>query len=140
VADAIHQSNTITNVLPQASNMNRGAWLQTEEIAECYRDIEPVAVIGGVIWGDNPRTDFVASHGVATPDAFWKVLIREDRAIAWVIPNTTKATRKRLDDYLVSIADLEARTSETIPVDDWLKEESPEVSWMMPVGWQAPCF
>ena len=74
------------------------------------------------------------SHGIATPDAFWKVLIRKDRAIAWVIPNTAEATRKRLDQYLVSIADLEARTGETIPVDDWLKEESAEVSWMMPVG------
>jgi endonuclease G len=134
VANAIHQSNTITNVLPQASNMNRGAWLRTEEIAECYRDIEPITVIGGAIWGNHPRNDFVASHGVTTPDAFWKVLIREDRVIAWVIPNTAEATRKRLDSYLLSIADLEARTGEAIPVDDWLKEETPEVSWMIPVG------
>jgi endonuclease G len=134
VANAIHQSNTITNVLPQASNMNRGAWLRTEEIAECYRDIEPITVIGGAIWGNHPRNDFVASHGVTTPDAFWKVLIREDRVIAWVIPNTAEATRKRLDSYLLSIADLEARTSEAIPVDDWLKEAMPEVSWMIPVG------
>ena len=124
----------MTNVLPQASNMNRGAWQQTEEIAECYRDLEPVTVIGGVIWDDNPRADFVASHGVATPDAFWKMLIRRDRAIAWLIPNTAEATRKRLDQYLVSIADLEALTGETIPVDAWLKEDVPEVSWTMPVG------
>ena len=134
MTDAIRQSNYMTNVLPQASNMNRGAWLQTEEITECYRDLEPVTVIGGVIWGDRPRTDFVASHGVATPDAFWKVLIRRDRTIAWVIPNTAEATRKRLDQYLVSIADLAARIGETIPVDDWLKEDVPEASWTMPVG------
>ena len=67
-------------------------------------------------------------------DTFWKMLIRRDRAIAWVIPNTAEATPKRLDQYLVSIADLEARTGETIPVDDWLKEDVPEVSWMIPVG------
>jgi endonuclease G len=97
-ADAIRQSNFMTNILPQASNMNRGAWLRTEEIAECYRDIEPITVIGGAIWGNHPRTDFVASHGVATPDAFWKVLIRKDRVIAWVIPNTAEATRKHLDN------------------------------------------
>jgi endonuclease G len=103
-SNAIRQSNFMTNILPQASNMNRGAWLRTEEIAECYQDIEPVTVIGGAIWGDNPRNDFVDSHGVATPDAFWKVLIREDRAIAWLIPNTAEATRKRLDSYLVSIS------------------------------------
>ena len=91
-------------------------------------------MIGGVIWGHNPRTDFVASHGVATPDAFWKVLIRRDRAITWVIPNTAEATRQRLDQYLVRIANLEAQKGETIPIDDWLKVEVPEVSWMMPVG------
>jgi endonuclease G len=62
------------------------------------------------------------------------VLIRADRAIAWLIPNAAEATRKGLDNYLVSIADLEARTGEDIPVDDWLKKESPEVSWMIPVG------
>ena len=62
------------------------------------------------------------------------MLIRKYRAIAWVIPNTAEATRKRLDQHLVSIADLEARTGETMPVDDWLKVEVPEVSWTMPVG------
>jgi len=51
-----------------------------------------------------------------------------------VIPTTAETTRKRLDSYLASIANLEARTGEHIPVDDWLKEDLPEVSWMMPVG------
>ena len=51
-----------------------------------------------------------------------------------MIPSTAEATLKRLDSYLVSIADLEARTGETMPVDDWLKEDMPEVSWTMPIG------
>lgn len=38
-ANAIKATNNMTNILPQAANMNRGAWLQTEEIIECYRDI-----------------------------------------------------------------------------------------------------
>jgi len=55
----------MTNILPQALNMNRGAWLQTEEIIECYRDIDELLVIGGVIWGNNPADDFfIESHGV----------------------------------------------------------------------------
>jgi endonuclease G len=45
---AIKQSNYMTNILPQAANMNRGAWLLTEEITECYRDIDELLVIGGV--------------------------------------------------------------------------------------------
>lgn len=42
---AMKQSNFMTNILPQAANMNRGAWLHTEEIIECYRDIDELLVI-----------------------------------------------------------------------------------------------
>jgi endonuclease G len=98
---AIKQSNFMTNVLPQAANMNRGAWLLTEEIIECYRDIDELLVIGGVIWGNNPADDyFVQSHGVKTPDAYWKVVIRgtgqDERAIAWIVPNSPDAKRVRI--------------------------------------------
>lgn len=102
----------MTNILPQAANMNRGAWLLTEEIVECYRDIDELLVIGVVIWGDNPADDyFVKSHGVKTPDAFWKLIIRgKGRVIVWIVPNTQDATKKRLDQYLVSVEELEQRT------------------------------
>ena len=74
---AIKATNNMTNILPQVANMNRGAWLETEEIVERYRDISELLVIGGVIWGNNPSDDyFVKSHGVKTPDAYWKVVIR----------------------------------------------------------------
>jgi endonuclease G, mitochondrial len=29
--------------------MNRGAWLRTEEIVECYRNMDELLIIGGVI-------------------------------------------------------------------------------------------
>lgn len=136
---AIKQSNYMTNILPQTSQMNRGAWLQTEEIIECYRDIVELLVIGGVIWGNNPNDDyFVQSHGVKTPDAFWKVVIRgtdqDERVIAWMIPNSKDATRKHLDSYLVSVDELERITGETIPVADYAKHDKPPVSWVIPIG------
>ena len=137
--EAIKATNTMTNILPQAANMNRGAWLQTEEIIECYRDITELLVIGGVIWGDNPADDyFIESHGVKTPDDFWKVVIRgtgqDEQVIAWVVPNTQEATRKRLDHYLVSVDELERMTGEKIPVADYAKHDKPNQSWMIPVG------
>jgi len=136
---AIKATNTMTNILPQAANMNRGAWLLTEEIIECYRDIDELLVIGGVIWRDNPGDDyFVESHGVKTPEAFWKAVIRgsgqDERAIAWVVPNSAEATKKRLDDYLVAISDLERVTGEKIPVADYAKHDKPAHSWMIPRG------
>jgi len=58
----------------------------------------------------------VKSHGVKLPDAFWKVIIRGDvndtRSIAWVIPNFSDAKRKKLDEYLVTIAEIEELTGE----------------------------
>lgn len=129
----------MTNILPQAANMNRGAWLLTEEIIECYRDIDELLVMGGVIWGNNPADDyFVQSHGVKTPDAFWKVIIRgsggNERAIAWIIPNDGTATRANLDRYLVSVAEVERLTGEIMPVADYAKYDKPSSSWVTPRG------
>lgn len=136
---AIKQSNTMTNILPQTANMNRGAWLMTEEIVECYRDIDELLVIGGVIWGDNPADDyFVKSHSVRTPEAFWKVIIRgsgqDERAIAWIVPNSQEAKRGQLDRYLVTIDEIERVTGEKIPVADYVKHDKPSSSWMIPRG------
>jgi endonuclease G len=138
-AEAIRQSNFMTNILPQAANMNRGAWLLTEEITECYRDIDELLVMGGTLWGNNPADDyFLPSHGVVTPDAFWKVIVRgsgqHEQAIAWIVPNNAQATKKNLDNYLVSIEELERITGETIPVADYAKHDKPSASWMIPVG------
>lgn len=136
---AIKTANTMTNILPQAVNMNRGAWMLTEEITECYRDISKLLVIGGVIWGNNPDDDyFVQSHGVKTPDAFWKVIVRgtgqDERIIAWLVPNSKEATQKNLDKYLVSIDELEKKTGDKIPIADYAKHDKPSGSWLIPYG------
>lgn len=135
---AIKASNTMVNILPQAANMNRGAWLMTEEIIECYRDIDELLIIGGVIWGNNSDDDyFVKSHGVKTPDAFWKVIIRgidsDERVIAWIVPNSKKATRKILNKYIVSIEEIEKITGEVIPVSGFNKYDKSN-PWVIPKG------
>ena len=136
---AIKQTNYMTNILPQAANMNRGAWLQTEKITECYRDIAELLVIGGVIWGNNEADDyFVKSHGVRTPDAYWKVIVRgtgqDEQAIAWIVPNSQDATSSRLDRYLVSVDDIETAIGEKIPVADYAKHDKLNASWQLPIG------
>jgi endonuclease G len=135
-AVAIKQSNYMTNILPQTSQMNRGAWKLTEEIVECYRDIDELLVIGGVIWGNSPADDyFVKSHGVKTPDAFWKVVVRGDgRAIAWIVPNTKDATAKKLDHYLVTVEEIERLTGEKLPVTGDARITKLRGSWVVPMG------
>jgi endonuclease G len=117
------------------ASMNRDAWLLTEEMTECYYDINELLIIGGVLWGNNPNDDFFTeAHGIKTPDLFWKMIIRNDRAIAWMIPNSADAKKNRLDDYIVTIQALELVTGESIPVNEYLKHEKPEYSWMIPRG------
>jgi hypothetical protein len=88
---------------------------------------------------NNPADDyFVQSHGIKTPNAFWKVIVRgtgqDERAIAWIVPNTQEATRKRLDQYLVSVDELERTAGEKIPVADYAKHDKPSKSWIIPRG------
>ncbi len=100
----IYQSNYMTNVLPQAKKMNRGAWLRTEKIIECFREKSLLHVYGGLIYGPSRNRDFFTeSHGIKTARAFWKVVISDTDHIAWIIPNTSNATHSELNNYLVSI-------------------------------------
>lgn len=133
-ADGIRLSNRMTNILPQASGMNRGAWLRTEEIIECYRDIGPLEVWGGVLWGfDNGNDHFIESHGVRTPDYFWKVVVSKrnpQRHIAWIVPN--RSDGRQLDGYLAPVADIETFSGVSLPLPSEYKQNLPLVSWPLP--------
>lgn len=134
-AVAIAQSNMMTNILPQAANMNRGAWYETEKIAECYRDRGTIMVFGGVIWGDSPQDDFfLQSHGVATPDAFWKVLLQNGRVIGWLVPNSEEAVAKKLDSYLIGLPELSEIIGIKFPLPEAILGQRPTVSWPIPSG------
>ena len=127
----------MTNIMPQTGVMNTGAWYQTEYITECYRDISDITVYGGVIWGNDKSNDhFVNSHGVITPDAFYKIIVRHDNndAIAWVVPNDFTAKKSKLDDYLVSISSIESIAGIEFPVNASVKNKVTSSSWPIPKG------
>ncbi|UZR31063.1 DNA/RNA non-specific endonuclease [Methylococcus mesophilus] len=107
------------------------------EIIECYRDIDELLVIGGVLWGTDASNDyFIADHGIRTPDAFWKVGIRGNgKTIAWIIPNDATATRKNLDKFLVTAAKIEKKTGQVLPeVPKVWRTKRPAKSWAKPAG------
>ena len=94
--EAYKASYFMTNVVPQERKLNRkgGAWRKTEDLIECWRDEGPLEIWIGVLWGNDKANDhFVQSHGIATPDAFVKLVYRpavaadEGKAIAWLLPN-----------------------------------------------------
>lgn len=113
----IRESNFITNILPQHKNMNRGAWLATEEIAECWRDIDPpIQVWGGAIWSRG--SPIISSHNVEIPTSFWKIIKRGGgAAIAWIIPNTELAHRKNLASFEVSVDDIKWKIGREVNIN-----------------------
>jgi endonuclease G len=116
-----------------------GPGCKPKKLSSAIGDIDELLVIGGVIWGNNPADDyFVQSYSIKTPDAFWKVIIQgtgqDEQALAWIVPNSQDATRARLDDYLVTVKELEHITGEVIPVADYAKHNKPSQSWLIPLG------
>ena len=72
----------------------------------------PLRVVGGVVYSDSANDYFLISHGIPTPEYFWKVILSADKAIAWYIPN--RSDLASLDSYLVSITELEAKLGATV--------------------------
>ena len=128
----------MTNIMPQMPNMNRGAWLLTEEIAECYRDLDIVYVYGGVLWrSDDLKDDFLTSHGIHTPTDYWKILVYQGQVLAWIVPNSQDAKRSVLDNYVVNPNNLlDTLSSINVRIDD-LDISSLDISsksWELPSG------
>ena len=124
--ESAKDSNQMANILPQTTTLNKGAWLRTEKITECYREFGTLEIIGGAIWDLNPR--ILETHGVDIPDYFWKVIFREDDSIAWIMPNDDTATREALDTFIVSLQEVEEATGYDFS-DDLDKSAKAEASW-----------
>ena len=114
--EAAIETNFMVNILPQASTMNReGAWYQTEQITECYREYYALDIMGGPLWSPDSRV--LTEHGISVPESFWKVIRRNDDSIAWIIPNIQEATDDKLDQYIVSLEQIEKRTGQDVALD-----------------------
>ncbi|KAI8894215.1 hypothetical protein BC833DRAFT_605646 [Globomyces pollinis-pini] len=122
-----HQSHYMTNVLPQVSDFNQRVWLTTEKMTECYRQIKPVTVYGGVIYNDASNDHFIESHNVRTPDLWWKVLVSvdargNDLVISWIFPNEDALSDA--SNFVTTVADIEKQLDDglgPIPIKDTLK-------------------
>jgi endonuclease G len=51
-----------------------------------------------------------------------------------IVPNSAEATKKNLDQYLVTVDKIERLTGETIPIADYAKHGKPAASWLVPSG------
>lgn len=137
----IRRANYMTNIVPQVASFNQGIWVDAENVAECYRDLATVYVYGGLVYNDTSNDYFISSHGIRTPDWFWKTIITTDtatgatRAISWYIPNSDSLGT--LDSYIVSITELEQRIGASnvrISATSAVKAMRPTTTWRRPSG------
>lgn len=137
----IKRANYMTNIVPQVAKFNQGIWVEAENVAECYRDLATVYVYGGVVYNDTSNDYFLSSHGIRTPDYFWKTLITTNtstgatQAISWYIPNS--ANLGSLNSYIVSIAELESLIGASnvgISASAAVKAQKPSTTWATPSG------
>ena len=133
--DAYESTFYMANVLPQTNTLNTGAWKKTENLIDCFRDITDLKVWGGPVWGDDTSNDhFVTSHGVITPDYFWKVVFTGSQVIAWKIPNNYQAKSNKIDNWLVTVREIEGLTGVKIEIPESFKDTKPEKTWKNPKG------
>ncbi len=137
----IKRANYMSNIVPQAESFNSGIWNEAENVAECYRDLATVHVYGGVVYNDTSNDFFTSSHGIRTPDYFWKTIITTDtssgatKAISWYIPN--RNSLGTLNSYIVSIDDLEdliGASGVGISATPAVKAMKPATTWPQPSG------
>jgi endonuclease G len=112
----------LTNVLPQRHDLNGGPWLRLEEVCQTlaqrgHRELYLTA--GPVFDREPPRT---IGHGVAVPDAFFKIVVVLDRGqdaasvtaatrvIAVIMPNAEGIRDEPWWRYRTSVAEIERRT------------------------------
>lgn len=135
-AKIMKATNTMANIVPHERSLNRnGSHRLTEKLTECWRDFGTLTVWGGVIWGSDSTNDyFLTSHGVTTPDFLWRAMQRYDgEIIAWIIPNASSSSADKLDEYLVSLQEIEQRAGVLFQgLSDKAKSTKPTTSWPIP--------
>lgn len=88
---SMRESFYLTNICPQAKELNTGAWRTLEESSRNWaKNDSAIIIIAGPILTPKPH-EYIGDSRVAVPRSFFKVILapyaRPVRAIAFVMPN-----------------------------------------------------
>lgn len=119
----------LTNIIPQAPNLNRGAWADLEaycrKLAAAGNELYIIAGVRGKAGiGTNGGKSFTLDNGkMVVPESVWKVIVilpngnndvnrinEQTRVIAVYIPNKQTILDTRWGEYRLSVDDLEKIT------------------------------
>jgi endonuclease G, mitochondrial len=117
----------MTNIIPQAPLLNRGLWVEIEK--ECRRLVRDgkelyiysgTEAIGGI--GENGYAELLIG-GIYVPGYVWKVIVvlpegsrdasrinENTQVISLLIPNRDASSQKTMDEFVVTLQELEKKT------------------------------
>jgi endonuclease G len=106
--DAMNETFFFTNCCPQDESLNAGQWSTLEKkTRDCANKYGRVLVITGPIIGENINGT-IGANKVVVPDAFFKALMTDSQAIAFVMYNTS--TNENMQKCAMSVDRLEEIT------------------------------
>jgi endonuclease G len=120
-AEAQHETYFMTNICPQAPNLNQKVWEHLEHAELDYANrFGEVWVVDGPIFPDLMEPSKPVKKlrsGVQVPEAFYKILVHDDsggkglsvKACAVIMPQTVKGTEQP-SQFTRSIDEIEERT------------------------------
>lgn len=118
----------LTNIVPQAPQLNRQSWLRLEEYCRTLvAQGNELYIIAGTYGkggeGDNGKATSIANGKLAVPSALWKVIVvlpvgsddvnrinAQTRVIAVWMPNTNAVGEQPWSRYRVSVDEVEKQT------------------------------
>jgi endonuclease G len=108
---AMDESFYLSNICPQNHNLNSGDWEKLEERVRSWATGNGnIYVVCGPIVSEHPQT--IGYNQVAVPDAFFKVLLRNENgnwsAIAFLFAN--QSGKKKLSTYAMSVEKIQTIT------------------------------
>ncbi len=112
-AETMRESFLMTNICPQAGDLNRGAWKKLEE--KCRQRAvadSAVVIVCGPIFTPGEGVERIGKTGVAVPRRFFKVVLSPytdpPKAIGFIMPNGY--VRGGMQTHAVSVDSVEAVT------------------------------
>lgn len=113
--DAQHDTFYMSNMSPQRPDLNRRLWQRLEEVVidHFVPRFGEVQVITGPVFAEEFLDNVFNRVGlVEIPEAFYKIIAvpgEVPRVLAFIMPQEVRGDES-LDDYLVSVDEIEART------------------------------
>lgn len=114
--DAQRESFYLSNMSPQASNLNQWQWEKLEAVTRAWAQTRgAIVIMDGPIWKNPIKT--LGANKVGIPTAYWKVVVDPGgkEALAFIMKNVP-TPKGDLEPYQVTVAEVDKAAQITVPL------------------------